>query len=181
MAAKLNCRLSDVTGDVISQKTQTLSTHMACLALEISANPLLACPVALSNGIKSGLRCRRKEHMNSETQAPVSILAQANEQNLYIFLSAESKYITFPGCDCACCWILYYRPEPCEHDLVSSADLCCPLSRACPGWSFCGSSQDLNISHAVARRTYFWGLCMHWQQWAQDQAILVNIRLPPWT
>lgn len=62
---------------------------MACLALEISA--------------AIGLRCRKKEHMNSETQASVSILAQANEQNLYIFLSAESKYITLPGCDCACC------------------------------------------------------------------------------
>lgn len=83
------------------------------------------------------------------------------------------SYITDQSTDC----------ELCGHDLVSSVDLCCSLSSTCPGRSFCGSSQDLNVSHAVAKRTFFWGLCMllHWQRWAQDQAILVNIVLPLWT
>lgn len=44
---------------------------MACLALEIST--------------AIGLCCRKREHINLETVALVSILAQANQQNLFSF------------------------------------------------------------------------------------------------
>lgn len=63
---------------------------MACLALEISTAIRLC--------------CKKREYINSGTLALVSILAQANGQNLFSsFLSAESKYILFPVCAFACC------------------------------------------------------------------------------
>lgn len=44
---------------------------MACLALEINSDV--------------GLCCRKREHINLETVALVSILAQAKQQHLFFF------------------------------------------------------------------------------------------------